>query len=126
MKPTTRACRGALPAALIILMVLASGAGSRAANGPQDAGGDSFKLGLAQWGQGDLDAAIVSFTAAVRMRPGEAQPLVARGLVYLDKSNLDEAVADFTLVLQQSKDNFRTCGAGPHLLRARPVGQSRG
>ncbi len=81
------------------------------AGSPEGSGGDDFQLGLAEWGKGDFDAAIVSLTKAIQRRPGDANLLVTRGLVYYDENDLDKAVADFTSVLQHDKNNSRAlCG----------------
>ena len=68
-------------------------------------GADSFVQGFAQWKQGDMDAAIASFTKAIEASHGEAKFLLTRGLAYFDNEDLDSAIADFSTVLKKDQDD---------------------
>ncbi len=43
---------------------------------------------------GDLEMALADLTNAIRLKPGEAQPYIDRGLVYLKQGKLDDAATD--------------------------------
>ena len=75
------------------------------------AGGNDYQLGLAQWEKGDFDAAVASLNRAIQNRPGDANLLLTRGLVYYDENDLEKAIADFSSVLARDKGNTRALSA---------------
>ena len=55
---------------------------------------------LAYYHKGDLDRAIVDFTAAARLNPKDALAYSNRGLAWADKGDYDRAIADYTTAIR--------------------------
>ena len=56
----------------------------------------SLQKGKTCFDKGEFDAAIASFTEAIRLKPDYAEVYCARGAVYGMKGDSDKAIADFT------------------------------
>jgi tetratricopeptide (TPR) repeat protein len=54
---------------------------------------------------GELETALQDCNQALQMRPAYSEALDSRGLVYLKMGKLDEAIADYTSVLEVRKKN---------------------
>jgi tetratricopeptide (TPR) repeat protein len=55
---------------------------------------------LAYYRKGDLDRAIVDYTAALRLNPNDALAHSNRGLTWADKGDFDRAIADYTTAIR--------------------------
>jgi len=81
---------------------------SAACSGPaaQITGADvHLQKGRQQAAEEDYDAAIASFTEAIRLRPGSAELYFARGMAHIEKQNWKAAANDFTKVIEFEPDN---------------------
>ena len=99
MKRLTKLIRWAVVIAATAFLAIAAGNARVEADPPAAAGGNDYQQGLAEWEKGDFDAAIASLNRAIQNRPGDANLLLTRGLVYYDENDLDRAIADFSSVL---------------------------
>ncbi len=77
---------------------------------PTLSAGDHVERGIAFSGDGDVEAAIGEFEAALELDPGNAEAHVKLGLIFIDKARYAEAATHFEAALAAEPDNDAASG----------------
>jgi tetratricopeptide (TPR) repeat protein len=87
----------------VVLLAAAGCAGAKAARAAGETSPEArarIRQGNARLDAGDLEAALVDFTEAIRLDPRSAQAYNNRGLTHYRRGDLDGAAADYTAALR--------------------------
>jgi tetratricopeptide (TPR) repeat protein len=63
-----------------------------------------YNRGVEYSGKGDIERAIVDYSAAIRLDPRFVPPLINRGMSYVEKENYDRGIADYNEALRLDRN----------------------
>src|SRR5262245_35862812 len=97
--------RQVIPAALILLTLVASPAPARTDQPDPVTAAEFLERGNESFTKGELDAAIKDYNEAIKIDPKYADAYVARGCARWGKGEHDKSVADFSEAIKLDPDN---------------------